>query len=293
MRCSNAFRERGEPMLGSAPVARRWLLIEHPGPWARKHLDTPPFAGPVARVIEQACAELQGRSLLMRRTGRRDLGQAPAWYAVDTLHGTTVTGTWRTTEDLFAAAAALGAPLAQSETLAEPMLLVCTQGTRDACCALRGRPVTAALAKVWPDDVWECTHLGGHRFAGTFISMPDGTCYGTVDMPDAVNIVRAHRSGEVDVSHLRGVARFSPAVQAATALVLAAHGPAPITAVRPGTVDVISETVTQIEVIGDEPLPYTTWVEVRAEALPPASLSCGKSPGEHTAYRTSIIPGPS
>ena len=40
-------------MLGSAPVARRWLLIEHPGPWARKHLDTPPFAGPVARAIEE------------------------------------------------------------------------------------------------------------------------------------------------------------------------------------------------------------------------------------------------
>ncbi|WP_156465441.1 sucrase ferredoxin [Knoellia sp. Soil729] len=293
VRCSNAFRQRGEPMLGSAPVARRWLLLEHPGPWAREHLDTPPFAGPVARAIEEACTEFQGRSLLMRRTGRRDVGQAPAWYAVDTLHGTSVTGTWRTSDDLLAAAAALGAPLAHSETFAAPMLLVCTQGTRDACCALRGRPVTAALAKVWPDEVWECTHLSGHRFAGTFISMPDGTCYGTVDLPNAVDVVRAHRAGRVDASHLRGVARFSPAVQAATGSVLAAHGAAPITAVRPGAVDVISETVTQVEVIGDEPLPYATWVEVRAEALPPAPLSCGKGPGEHTAYRTTIIPGPS
>lgn len=293
VRCSNAFRERGEPMLGSAPVARRWLLIEHPGPWAREHLDTPPFPGPAARAIEDACTEFQGRSLLVRRTGRRAGGQAPAWYAVDTLHGTSVTGTWRTTDDLRTAAAALGAPLAQSETLAAPMLLVCTQGTRDACCALRGRPVTAALARVWPDEVWECTHLSGHRFAGTFISMPDGTCYGMVDLPDAVDVVRAHRAGRVDVSHLRGVARFSPAVQAATGSVLAtAPGGAPITAVRPGAVDVVSQTVTQVEVIGDEPLPDTTWVEVRAEALPPAPLSCGKGPGEHTAYRTTVIPAP-
>ena len=292
MRCSNLARESGEPMLGSAPVARRWMLIEHPGPWTKDHLETPGIAGPVARAIETACAELQGRSLLMRRPGRQEPGQAPSWYAVDTAHGTSVSGTWRTSDDLLSAVAALGAPLAQSETLAEPMLLVCTQGTRDACCALRGRPVTAALAKVWPDEVWECTHLGGHRFAGTFISMPDGTCFGTVDLADAVDVVRAHRSGEVDTTHLRGLARYSAAVQAATGSVLAAHGPAPITAARPGTVDVVSETVTHVEVIGDDPLPDTTWVEVRAEALPPAPLSCGKGPGEHTADRTSVLLDP-
>ncbi|WP_156996471.1 sucrase ferredoxin [Knoellia aerolata] len=291
-RCSNAFRQRGEPMLGSAPVARRWLLIEHPGPWSRDHLETPGIAGNVARAIESACAELQGRSLLVRRHGRRDPGEAPAWYAVDTAHGTWVTGTWRTSDDLLAAVAALGAPLTHSESLAEPMLLVCTQGTRDACCALRGRPVTAALARVFPDEVWECTHLGGHRFAGTFLSLPDGTCFGTVDLPNAVAVVRSHRAGEVDTTHLRGVTRWSPAIQAATGSVLAVHGPAPITAARPGTIDVVSETVTRVEVIGDDPLPDTTWVEVTAEALPPAPLSCGKGPGEHTAYRTVVIADP-
>ncbi|KGN37876.1 hypothetical protein N803_12510 [Knoellia subterranea KCTC 19937] len=279
-------------MLGSAPVARRWLLIEHPGPWAKNHLETTPIAGGVATTIEKACAELQGRSLLIRRTGRRQPGQDPSWFAIDTAMGTWVTGTWRTSDDLLHATAALGTQLSQSESLAEPMLLVCTQGTRDACCALRGRPVTAALARVWPDEVWECTHLGGHRFAGTFISMPDGTCYGTVDLPNAVDVVRAHRAGQVDATHLRGVARYSPAVQAATGAVLTEHGPAPIGSARPGAVDVISETVTRVEVIGDEPVPDTTWVEVTAEALPPAPLSCGKGPGEHTAYRTVFIPDP-
>ncbi|KGN34116.1 sucraseferredoxin family protein [Knoellia sinensis KCTC 19936] len=291
-RCSNAFRERGEPMIGSAPVARRWLLIEHPGPWSKDHLETPPIAGPVAQAIEAACAEHQGRSLLVRRTGRREPGEANAWYAVDTSLGTWVTGTWRTTDDLLDAVRALGTPLTHSETFAPPMLLVCTQGTRDACCALRGRPVTAALAKVWPDEVWECTHLSGHRFAGTFISMPDGTCYGMVDLPIAVEVVRAHRAGLVDTTHLRGLARYSPAVQAATGLVLAEHGPAAITSARPGTVEVLSETVTRVEVIGDEPLPDTTWVEVTAEALEPAPLSCGKGPGEHTAYRAVVVPDP-
>ncbi|MFW5473468.1 sucrase ferredoxin [Knoellia sp. CPCC 206450] len=291
-RCSNIARASHEPMLGTAPVARRWLLIEHPGPWAKNHLETPPISPSLAAAIESGCAELQGRSLLVRRHGRRAPGEAPSWYAVDSAHGTWVTGTWRTSEDLRAAVAAMGAPLAQSESLAEPMLLVCTQGTRDACCALRGRPITAALAKVWPDEVWECTHLSGHRFAGTFLSMPDGTCFGKVDMADAVDLVRSHRAGEVDATHLRGLSRWSPAVQAATGWVIAEHGPAPVTAARPGTVDVVSETVTRVEVIGDDPLPETTWVEVTAEVLPPAPLSCGKGPGEHTAYRTAACSGP-
>lgn len=292
VRCSTAFRERGEPMIGSAPVARRWLLIEHPGPWAKDHLQTAPIAGAAAAAIEAATAAHQGRSLLMRRPGRNTISGAASWYAVDTSTGMWVTGTWRTTDDLVVAAEALGTPLAQSESFAEPMLLVCTQGTRDACCALRGRPVAAALAKVWPEEVWECTHLSGHRFAGTFISMPDGACYGTVDLADAVGVVRAQRAGKVDTSHLRGVARYTSAVQAATGSVLAAHGPAPITAARPGTVEVVSDTVTRVEVIGDDPLPDTTWVEVTAEALPPAPLSCGKGPGEHAAYRTKVIATP-
>ena len=41
------------------------------------------------------------------------------------------------------------------------MVLVCTHGTRDACCAVRGRPIVAALARALPEQVWECTHLGG------------------------------------------------------------------------------------------------------------------------------------
>lgn len=279
-------------MIGSAPVARRWLLIEHPGPYAKDHLDTLPIAGAVAQALEKTCAELQARSLLMRRPGRQVRGDTYQWFAVDSLAGTWVTGTWRTTEDLLKAVKALGSPLAQSETFAQPMLLVCTQGTRDACCALRGRPVAAALAKVWPDDVWECTHLSGHRFAGTLVSLPDGTCLGTLDLPNAVDAVRSLRAGEVPTDHLRGICRYTPAVQAATGLVLAEHGPAAYDAARPGSVEVLSDTVTRVEVIGDNPLPDSTWVEVTAEALPPAPLSCGKSAGEHTAYRAVVITTP-
>ena len=44
-RCSAASRHRGDPQAGTAPVASRWLLIEHPGPWSKDPLDTPPLFG--------------------------------------------------------------------------------------------------------------------------------------------------------------------------------------------------------------------------------------------------------
>ncbi|WP_153397004.1 hypothetical protein [Ornithinicoccus halotolerans] len=33
-RCSDAARERGDAMVGTAPPARRWLLLEQPKGWA-------------------------------------------------------------------------------------------------------------------------------------------------------------------------------------------------------------------------------------------------------------------
>ena len=67
-----------------------------------------------------------------------------------------------------------------------PILLVCTHGVHDTCCALRGRPVAAALAARWPGQVWECSHVGGDRFAPNVVVLPDGFYYGNLDPETAV-----------------------------------------------------------------------------------------------------------
>ncbi len=106
-----------------------------------------------------------------------------------------------------------------------PILLVCTHGVHDTCCALRGRPVAAALAARWPDQVWECSHVGGDRFAPNVVVLPDGFYYGNLDPETAVGAIRRHLGGEVVVEHLRGMARFAPPVQAAAAAVFDRCGP--------------------------------------------------------------------
>ena len=56
----------------------------------------------------------------------------------------------------------------------EPTLLVCTNGRRDVCCAVRGRPLAAHAARVAPGRAWEVSHTGGHRFAPTAVLLPWG-----------------------------------------------------------------------------------------------------------------------
>jgi hypothetical protein len=284
-RCSAASRHRGDPQAGSAPVASRWLLLEHAGPWAKQPLETPPLLGPVGEAVERICASFGGKVLLVRRPGRRDAGdELRSWYAVDTVRRTWVRGSWRKTEDLLQAAHSLGVPLSDSDEDAEPMVLVCTHGTRDACCAVRGRPIVATLARALPDETWECTHLGGHRFSGTLLSLPDGTCLGRLDPDTVLGAVIGHREGRLDAKFLRGVTRWEPAVQAAVAAVLSAHGPGDLDDLVPGRIDA-EDASTRVDVLGRDPMPERVTVDVTAEALPEAPLSCGDKPKAHTAYR--------
>lgn len=271
-------------------MASRWLLIEHPGPWAKDPLETPPLTGRLGREIESTCASFGGRALLIRRQGRREAEPGlQVWYAVDTVRGTWVRGTWRTAEDLVRAARSLGVELSSSDEDAEPMILVCTQGTRDACCAVRGRPIVAALVREWPDEVWECTHLGGHRFSGTLLSLPDGACYGYLDTEFAAEVVRAHLAGSASPKYLRGVTRWDPEVQAALAAVLLEFGPAGVDDAAPGRVEPGEDPAwTRVEVHGSGTLPDRVVVDVRREDLPDAALSCGGAPKAHVAYRTTV-----
>jgi hypothetical protein len=68
--------------------------------------------------------------------------------------------------------------------------------------------------------VWECSHVGGDRFAPNLAVLPDGFYYGNLDPESALATVEAYLGGTVIADRLRGMARFLPPVQAA---VIAAH----------------------------------------------------------------------
>jgi len=96
-----------------------------------------------------------------------------------------------------------------------PAFLVCTHGRRDPCCAARGWPVAVALTDAFPEQTWQCSHVGGDRFAANVVALPQGLYYGRVTAADAVELARSHVEGRVTLPSLRGRSCFPPSVQAA------------------------------------------------------------------------------
>ena len=231
-RCSDTARDRGDPPVGTAPVAGAFLLIEHPGPWRYDALAGAGWSAEVVDALSAAVRRSLGRLLLIRRPGRRPVTTTRAW-AVTRVGAGTVWGTWQQESDLLVAAASLSAPAPSpphSERSArpvsqDPVLLVCAHGLHDTCCAVRGRPVATALARRWPAATWECSHVGGDRFAANVVVLPDGTYYGGLDADSATDVVAGHLDGRLDPTHLRGSVRWPPAAQVAVAEVHASHGP--------------------------------------------------------------------
>lgn len=215
-RCSIAARERGDVPVGTAVPAPYWMLVGHPGPWPPKPIATEPLtevAGELSAELNRVGARLQ----LVRRHGRLegDLveadGDQPV-FLVDVRRGLVGRSTWQTPQDLVALARRFD-DLPDPTT--EPLFLVCTHGRKDVCCAIDGRVVAAVLDDVLPGAVWETTHLGGDRFAGNAVVLPEGSMYGRLDGESAPQVLLDHLDGHVDLDRWRGRCVWSPAAQVA------------------------------------------------------------------------------
>jgi hypothetical protein len=104
------------------------------------------------------------------------------------------------------------------ELVDDPLYLVCTNGKHDACCATFGLPVAKAVTEQVGDRAWECSHVGGDRFAGNLVCLPDGILYGHLDPSTAVAAVQAHEDGRIMAAHCRGRSALPFPVQAAELL---------------------------------------------------------------------------
>ena len=212
-----------------------------------------------------------GRILLIRRPGRRDRREPMrSWAVVDRELGS-LWGSWSHDRDLAMAAETLHLPTWPHTRAESPILLVCTHGVHDACCAIRGRPVATALARIWPEPTWECSHVGGDRFAGNLIALPDGVYYGNLDPESAVQVVGGHLDGQVSVGHLRGFAAFPPVVQVAVGHVHERYGPFGAREVSAATAHRLGPARWSVEVYGPG---RADRVVVETHRRSPARLTC-------------------
>lgn len=227
MRCSTWSRSLDEDPAGTAARTHAWLALEQPGPWGAK--------APTESLLDPGVgAALEGRAA--EHGGRLALIKAPRSHHTTTGSHRVLAACIRPgsqfllTGDVSDPAAALDVDWAalvagrQADVVASapwlrprtgPVLLVCTNARRDACCALLGRPVAVALHDEFGDDVWEANHLGGHRFAPTTVLLPHGWSHARVDPVTGSRLLRAARADRVVLDGLRGHGCLTPAEQVA------------------------------------------------------------------------------
>ncbi|MBV9820759.1 MAG: sucrase ferredoxin [Actinobacteria bacterium] len=229
-RCGLAATARGDEMLGTAFPADRILLVEQPGGWGLGGLASSRFDPEVAQRLVATLGRQGVRVLAIRRPGRspaedrsttedrspaEDRNPVRSWGFADCRPGRQgiVWGTYRAAGELLELDPAALAEQAARAGAGEPVYAVCAHGTRDMCCAIEGRPVAIALDRVCPGRAWECSHVGGDRFAANVLVLPTGQLYGRVT--DPVALAAATEAGQVLPDQLRGQVGLPPAGQAA------------------------------------------------------------------------------
>ncbi|MFQ6548024.1 sucrase ferredoxin [Aestuariibius sp. 2305UL40-4] len=115
------------------------------------------------------------------------------------------------------------------QPLDRPLVLCCTHGKHDRCCAKWGFAVYKALAaeaaKRQDFDVWECTHLGGCRLAAGVLTFPAMRKYGRLAPADAPKLLAAEAEGRPYLPCYRGACHLDPAAQVAEVTALQALSP--------------------------------------------------------------------
>ncbi|MEU6238437.1 sucrase ferredoxin [Kitasatospora sp. NPDC047058] len=231
--CATLSRELSEPLAATAATATTWLLVEQNGPWGAKALGESHLDAAVGRALESAVAGTGVRVALIRRPGRHADCLPSARREVIVAH--TVPGRgWVRRAGVADPAELLGLDFAALgggehggfgvEQVGGPVALVCTNGRRDRCCALLGRPLAAELAAAGHSEVWEVTHLGGHRFSPTMLVLPYGYAYGRLTAESAKEVLAATAAGHVVPEWSRGCSGWERPGQAAEHAVRVATG---------------------------------------------------------------------
>ncbi len=225
--CADRSRCLNETPIGTASQYSTYVLIECPTPWtanAGASQAIPAVLSQTMQAIAQRDAAV--RFLLINRNQTQLLGcRSVIIYRLPTTEFCRGYNQYEfAVTDLQDAAIAIqnffephfAHPMVYSRT---QDLLICTHGSHDQCCARYGNPFYAAAQKVVQTlpqldiRVWRSSHFGGHRFAPTALTFPDGRYYARLN--DIILKSILSQTGDINQleSTYRGWGRLPNALQ--------------------------------------------------------------------------------
>ena len=282
-------------MTATASQVSAWLLVEVNGPWGRDAIGHSELTPHAPAIWREAMRRRGIRVIAIRRdlTHRHD-GESRAARLVHivaprpgAVAGSAHRRMIARLQEVVSATASIAAGHALDDEWVpdtDRYVLVCTNGRHDPCCATYGRPIIRGLRETrWASDVWECSHIGGDRFAGNVVLLPDSLYFGHLDLKAAERVLDAHDQGHLDLASFRGRSTFRLHEQAAEHHVRRQLGVDALDAIR--SIERLDDEHLRVEVAaGDDVVAYDIAVE-RIAVPAPSPLTCtGKEGLSYPAF---------
>ncbi|MCF4968866.1 sucrase ferredoxin [Nostoc sp. CMAA1605] len=225
--CSDATRQLGEEVIGSATDYQTYILVECPLPWMTNAFSSKWIPHNLQILVEEVNkTKLPVRFLLIANDYthkaehttlliyQKQIGLSSGYIKhefklsnIDQVASVVKQCLWGKTPDF------------EIETHIARDILICTHGSYDKCCARYGNPFyfyaqdTITNLSLENVRVWRSSHFGGHRFAPTAIDLPEGRYYGQLN-ENSFQVILT-RTG--DIQNLKSVYRgwgiLHPALQ--------------------------------------------------------------------------------
>lgn len=212
VRCAEWTKQIGCSPAGTALAVDAVAMIDLPLPWPKPVFDHALLSGwGLASEMELWC----GRTRVLARLsqpGERDTPLVSVTLVARSHHAAE-RFEWqiepRRVAQLFARLAlrppgprarAAGAEVAQRGT----EIVVCTQGSHDVCCGSEGTRVADELEATSAHRVHRVSHMTGHRFAPTAMTLPDGRMWAGLSAAQLAAIADREMPGTQAAQHCRG-----------------------------------------------------------------------------------------
>jgi hypothetical protein len=274
--CSDTARARGDDNAATATRIDVWILVEFSGTWGRRPLEDAMLPAAVQATLRRAIEEIpRTRVVFIRRRFEERTG-CRVYIA------RSAPSIWTVSIDLPSIDDVASLPLRDlayrrsdlavtSATL--PVVLVCTHGQRDSCCGRRGFPLYDALRHHAGLDVWQCSHIGGDRFAANAVVLPWGLYYGPVEPRDAGVLADSILQGQILIDSYRGRSSMPRMAQAAETFIRRATGITGRDALSVIARNALPEGRTHVQVLDDAGTLHEVTMETYL-ATPSALLTC-------------------
>jgi hypothetical protein len=210
--CSISSSARNESLSATAPYVKNFLLIEYPRPWANNAVIDALIPEQVKNYLFGQIKNNVYQKILLIKKDNKPVSNFKIFAINNTENSASVNKViveeYKDILDLNFN------DLFNSSNSNESIYLVCTNGKKDKCCSKFGIPTYQKLSTL-SENVWQCTHVGGDRFASNVIHLPYSHVYGHCNVDKVSALLKFSSENKIFGECYRGKSCYRKVEQAA------------------------------------------------------------------------------